>query len=89
MRLSIINFAGIALTLVAVGTVSEASILATTRAETPLSASTLAAEGAATCGADFLTTSAGVGIGVGFALTTSCTGVAVFIISCAGVSLTC
>ena len=50
---------------------SEASILVTTRAETPLSGSTLAAVGVATCGADFLTTSAGVGIGAGFARTTS------------------
>ena len=45
MRLSIINFAGIARTLVAVGTDSDASIDATTRPATPRSGSMVAAPG--------------------------------------------
>ena len=43
--LSIISFAGIARTLVAVGTDNEASILCTTRLATPLSGSIRAADG--------------------------------------------
>lgn len=68
MRLSIKSFAGIARTEVAVGTVSEASILATTRAPTPRIGSTRAAPGVATCWTGLGTGSAGVGV----ALTRGC-----------------
>jgi len=63
VRLSIINFAGIARTEVAVGTVSDASILATTRAETPRIGSTAAALGDAIVGIGFTIGSAGVDTG--------------------------
>ncbi|CAB4689047.1 unannotated protein [freshwater metagenome] len=58
MRLSIINFAGTARTEVAVGTVNEASMLCTTRADTPLSGSTVAAPGE---------TKVGIGLTIGSA----------------------
>ena len=61
MRLSIINFAGIARTDVAVGTESEPSILATTRPATPRNGSIVASPGVVTTGAGFTTTCAGVG----------------------------
>ena len=62
MRLSIINFAGIARTDVAVGTVSDASILCTTRAATPRMVSTVDALGVTNVGIGFTTGSAGVGV---------------------------
>lgn len=62
MRLSIISFAGIARTLVAVGTVNEASIEETTRAATPRSSSILAALGVLSTGAGFTAACAGVGV---------------------------
>ena len=61
MRLSIINLAGIARTDVAVGTVSEPSMLATTRLATPRNGSTVASDGVARIGAGAWTTCAGVG----------------------------
>ncbi|CAB4885235.1 unannotated protein [freshwater metagenome] len=61
MRLSIINFAGTARTLVAVGTVSEPSILATTRALTPRIGSSRAASGVLRTGTGLIIGSAGVG----------------------------
>lgn len=64
VRLSIRSFAGIARTDVAVGTVSEASILCTTRAPTPRIVSTLAAAGVATSFTGCATGSAGVGVAV-------------------------
>ncbi len=64
MRLSIINFAGIARTLVAVGTVSDASIDATTRPATPRSGSIVAALGVAKTGAGLTGACAGAGAGV-------------------------
>ena len=60
VRLSIINFAGIARTLVAVGTVSEASMLCTTRALTPRIGSSVDAPGVARVGIGLTTGSAGV-----------------------------
>ena len=62
VRLSIINFAGIARTLVAVGTDSEASIDATTRPATPRSGSIVAAPGVIKTGAGFTGACAGVGV---------------------------
>ena len=62
MRLSIISFAGIARTDVAVGTLSDASILATTRPATPRSGSTVASPGVANTGAGLTTACAGVGL---------------------------
>ena len=62
MRLSIINFAGIARTLVAVGTVSDASIDATTRPATPRSGSIVAALGVAKTGAGLTGACAGAGV---------------------------
>ena len=62
MRLSIINFAGIARTLVAVGTVSDASIDATTRPATPRSGSIVAALGVANTGAGLTGACAGAGV---------------------------
>ena len=61
MRLSIISFAGIARTDVAVGTLSDASMLATTRPATPRSGSTVASPGVANTGAGRTTACAGVG----------------------------
>ena len=61
VRLSIINFAGIARTLVAVGTESEASIDATTRPATPRSGSIVAALGVTNTGAGLTCACAGVG----------------------------
>ncbi|CAB4535192.1 unannotated protein [freshwater metagenome] len=76
MRLSIINFAGIARTDVAVGTVSEASILCTTRADTPRIGSSFDALGVTKVGIGFAIGSAGVA-GVAATLrTTCCAGVA-------------
>ena len=85
VRLSIINFAGIARTLVAVGTVRDASILWTTRLATPRSGSTRAAPGVATCGVGFATTCAGVGIGCVAGRTEGC-GTKVSAIGGAGVT---
>lgn len=62
MRLSIINLAGIARTLVAVGTVSDASIDATTRPATPRSGSIVAALGVAKTGAGLIGACAGAGV---------------------------
>ena len=71
MRLSIINFTGIARTLVAVGTASEASIDATTRPATPRSGSIVAALGVVNTGAGLTWACAGVGVdAVVFAATT-------------------
>ena len=61
MRLSIINFAGIARTLVAVGTESDASIDATTLPATPRSGSIVAALGVLKTGAGLTCACAGVG----------------------------
>ena len=58
VRLSIINLAGTARTEVAVGTVNEASMLCTTRADTPLNGSTVAAPGE---------TKVGIGLTIGSA----------------------
>ena len=62
MRLSIINFAGTARTLVAVGTVNDASMLCTTRAPTPRMVSKVDAPGVTNVGIGFTTGSAGVGV---------------------------
>ena len=62
MRLSIINFAGIARTLVAVGTDSDASIDATTRPATPRSGSIVAALGVSKTGAGLTGACAGAGV---------------------------
>jgi len=62
VRLSIINFAGIARTLVAVGTVSDASIDATTRPATPRSGSIVAALGVIKTGTGFTGACAGAGV---------------------------
>ena len=62
VRLSIINLAGIARTLVAVGTESDASIDATTRPATPRSGSIVAAPGVIKTGAGFTGACAGVGV---------------------------
>ena len=61
VRLSIINFAGIARTDVAVGTESDASMLCTTRALTPRIGSSAAAPGVTSVGIGFTIGSAGVG----------------------------
>ena len=61
MRLSIINLAGTARTLVAVGTVNEPSMLATTRAPTPRIGSSRAASGVLKTGTGLTIGSAGVG----------------------------
>ena len=79
MRLSIINFAGIARTLVAVGTESDASIDATTRPATPRSGSIVAAPGVIKTGAGLTGACAGVGVaatvtGATGAATTGATG---------------
>jgi len=62
VRLSIINFAGTARTLVAVGTVNDASMLCTTRAPTPRMVSSVDAPGVTSAGIGFTTGSAGVGV---------------------------
>ena len=62
MRLSIINFAGIARTLDAVGTDSDASIDATTRPATPRSGSIVAALGVIKTGAGLTGACAGAGV---------------------------
>ena len=62
MRLSIINFAGIARTLVAVGTDNDASIDATTRPATPRSGSIVAAPGVIKTGAGLTGACAGAGV---------------------------
>ena len=64
VRLSIINFAGIARTLVAVGTDNEASMLCTTRALTPRIGSRVAAPGVTRVGIGLTIGSAGVGVGL-------------------------
>ena len=69
MRLSIINFAGIARTLVAVGTLSDASIDATTRPATPRSGSIVAALGVIKTGAGLTGACAGAGLATGTAAT--------------------
>ena len=61
IRLSIINLAGTARTLVAVGTVNEPSMLATTRAPTPRIGSSFAASGVLKTGTGLTIGSAGVG----------------------------
>ena len=61
IRLSIINLAGTARTLVAVGTLNEPSILATTRALTPRIGSSRAASGVLKTGTGLTIGSAGVG----------------------------
>ena len=61
IRLSIINLAGTARTLVAVGTVNEPSMLATTRALTPRIGSSRAASGVLKTGTGLTIGSAGVG----------------------------
>ena len=61
IRLSIINFAGTARTLVAVGTLNEPSILVTTRALTPRIGSSRAASGVLRTGTGLTIGSAGVG----------------------------
>ena len=70
--LSIINLAGIARTDVAVGTESEASILATTRAPTPRIGSSVAAPGVARVGIGFAAGCAGVAGAVATVRTTGC-----------------
>ena len=60
VRLSIISLAGIARTLVAVGTLSDASMLCTTRADTPRIGSIVAAPGVTKVGIGLMTGSAGV-----------------------------
>ena len=65
MRLSIIIFAGMARTLVAVGTDSDASIDATTRPATPRSGSIVAAPGVIKTGAGFTGACAGAGVATG------------------------
>ena len=89
MRLSIINFAGIARTLVAVGRVSESSMLLTTREATPRRTSTRAALGVIKTGAGRTTGSAGVGEVLDCAERTTCCGaVAVGGAACAGAGVT-
>ena len=75
MRLSIISFAGIARTDVAVGTLSDPSMLATTRPATPRRGSIVASSGVAKTGAGLTTACAGVGLEVDVAtggVTTCC-----------------
>jgi hypothetical protein len=69
--LSIINFAGIARTDVAVGTVSDASMLWTTRADTPRIGSSFDALGVTNVGIGFAMGSAGVA-GVAATFRTTC-----------------
>ena len=64
VRLSIISFAGIARTDVAVGTLSDPSMLATTRPATPRRGSIVASSGVAKTGAGLTTACAGVGLEV-------------------------
>ena len=79
MRLSIINFAGIARTLVAVGTLRDASIDATTRPATPRSGSIVAALGVIKTGAGLTGACAGAGVatGTGVAMGAAATGTGV------------
>ena len=72
MRLSIINFAGIARTDVAVGTVSDASMLCTTRAGTPRIGSSVDALCVARVGIGFAIGCAGVAGAVLTLRTTGC-----------------
>ena len=84
VRLSIMSFAGIARTLVAVGTDNDASILATTRAPTPRIGSRVEALGVTKVGIGLTTGSAGICTGLvtgavvttgdGGCGTTGCTG---------------
>ena len=84
MRLSIINLAGTTRTDVAVGTESDASMLWTTRAATPLMGSALEAPGVTRVGIGFTTGSAGVFGGVvTTGATVSCTLISVLIIGAA------
>ena len=62
VRLSIINFAGIARTEVAVGTDKEPSMLCTTRAATPRIGSTVAAPGETKVGIGLTIGSAGFAV---------------------------
>ena len=64
MRLSIINLAATARTDVAVGTDSDASMLCTTRADTPRKGSSVDALGVIKTGTGLTIGSAGVGCGV-------------------------
>lgn len=77
MRLSIISFAGIARTDVAVGTVSDASMLCTTRAATPRIGTKEAALGVIKVGIGFATGSAGIAIGDETSRTICCAGAGV------------
>jgi len=89
MRLSIINFAGIARTLVAVGTVKESSMLLTTRDATPRRTSMRAAPGVIRTGAGRTTGSAGVGVGFEDVVRTTCCGAdAAGVAACAGAVVT-
>jgi len=89
MRLSIINFAGIARTLVAVGTVKESSMLLTTRDATPRRTSMRAAPGVIRTGAGRTTGSAGVGVGFEDVVRTTCCGAdAAGVAACAGAGVT-
>ena len=72
MRLSIINFAGIVRTEVAVGTVSDPSMLWTTRADTPRIGSSFDALGVTKVGIGFAMGSAGVAGVVATLRTTGC-----------------
>ena len=74
IRLSIISFAGIARTLVAVGTLKDASMLCTTRAETPRIGSSVDALGVTNTGTGFTTGSAGVAGCCFTSRTTGCDG---------------
>lgn len=76
MRLSIINFAGIARTDVAVGTERDASMLCTTRAATPRIGSRVEALGVTKVGIGFATGCAGVAGVAGTLRTTGWVGVA-------------
>ncbi|CAB4648758.1 unannotated protein [freshwater metagenome] len=88
MRLSIINFAGTARTDVAVGTLSDPSMLATTRPATPRSGSTVASSGDAKTGAGLTTACAGVGCDVVDAagVTTCCVAIGVCAAGATGVA---
>ena len=76
--------AGIARTEVAVGTESEASILATTRAPTPRIGSSVAAPGVARVGIGFAAGCAGVAGAVATVRTTGCDTGAAACAGCAG-----
>ena len=75
MRLSIINFAGIARSDVAVGTESDASMAWTTRADTPRIGSSEDAAGVIKTGTGLTTGSAGVGCAAAVSRRIGCCGV--------------